>query len=273
MTARHPAVAGQFYPGNEMQVRAEIEAAFLSPLGPGEVPEVVGDGRRSIVGAMVPHAGWMYSGPVAAHVYAALARDGLPETFIIIGPNHHGAGAPVATTTQDFITPLGTATIDRDIVGKLGGLIEDDPMPHRHEHSIEVQLPFLQYLAGDIKFVPIVMAAQDHETALEVAEELRKAIKGKDVVIIASSDFSHYVPAKAAYERDRLVIDQVLAMNPLGVYDTVMRKRVSMCGYGPVMTMMLASEGTNAELLKYATSGDVLPMQDVVGYAGIVMRR
>lgn len=273
MTARHPAVAGQFYPGTERQARTEIERAFRSPLGPGEVPEVATDGERSIVGAVVPHAGWVYSGPVAAHVYAALARDGLPETFVIIGPSHHGIGAPVAMTTEDFVTPLGTATVDRDIADKLGRLVVDDPAPHRHEHSIEVQVPFLQYLAGEASIVPITMAAQDHETAAEVAEELRKAIGSKDVVILASSDFSHYIPPEAARQQDHAVIEQVLAMNAPAVYDTVVRRDVSMCGYGPVMAMMLACGGERAELLKYANSGDVSPMREVVGYAGIVVRR
>jgi hypothetical protein len=273
MTVRHPVVAGQFYPNSEMQTRAEIEGAFLSPLGPGEVPEVVKKGERSIVGAVVPHAGWMYSGPVAAHVYAALARDGFPETFIIIGPNHQGAGAPVATTTQDFATPLGSATVDQDIVRRLGRLVVDDPMAHRFEHSIEVQIPFLQYLGGDIRFVPISMSAQDPQTAAETASEISDAIDGKDVVILASSDMSHYVPREVAKEKDAAVIDRVLAMDAAGVYDEVARRSVSMCGYGPVMTMMMACGGTRAELLKYASSGDVSPMREVVGYAGIVVRR
>lgn len=273
MTVRRPAVAGQFYPNSEMQVRAEVESAFRSPLGPGDVPEVARNGKRSIVGAVVPHAGWMYSGPVAAHVYAALARDGFPETFIIIGPNHHGAGAPVATTTQDFMTPLGTAAVDQDIVRKLGRLIVDDPAVHRFEHSIEVQIPFLQYLGGDIKFVPISMSAQDPQTAAEVAGEISHAIAGKDVVILASSDMSHYVPRNVAKEKDLAVIDRVLAMDAVGAYDEVVRRNVSMCGYGPVMTMMMACGGTSAELLKYASSGDVAPMEEVVGYAGIVVRR
>jgi AmmeMemoRadiSam system protein B len=273
MTVRHPAVAGQFYPSTEMQVRAEIEAAFRSPLGPGEVPQISKDGKRSIVGAVVPHAGWMYSGPVAAHVYAALARDGFPETFIIIGPNHHGAGAPVATTTMDFTTPLGAATIDQEVVGRLGHIVVDDPTPHRFEHSIEVQIPFLQYLSEEVRFVPISMSAQDPQTAAETAAEIRDAVAGKDVVILASSDMSHYVPAEVARRKDMAVIDKVLALDAPAVYDEVSRLSVSMCGYGPVMTMIMACGGSSAELLKYVSSGDVAPMREVVGYAGIVVRR
>lgn len=273
MTVRHPAVAGQFYPNSEMQVRAEVEAAFRSPLGPGEIPQVAREGERSIVGAMVPHAGWMYSGAVAAHVYAALARDGLPETFIIMGPNHHGAGAPVATTTMDFTTPLGVVAIDQEIAGRLGRIVVDDPTPHRFEHSIEVQLPFLQYLSEEVNIVPISMAAQDPQTAAEVAAEIRNAVGDKDVVILASSDMSHYVPAEVARKNDMAVIDKVLALDALGIYDEVSRLNVSMCGYGPVMTMIMACGGSSAELLKYASSGDVAPMREVVGYAGVVVRR
>jgi AmmeMemoRadiSam system protein B len=124
---RHPAVAGQFYSSKEATLRQEIERAFRSPIGPGEPPTPqVGPGR--IVGAVCPHAGYMFSGPVAAHVYGAIAREGLPDTFVIIGPNHHGIGAGVALTTEDFGTPLGVAKVDRDIAAKLRGLVDDDPM-------------------------------------------------------------------------------------------------------------------------------------------------
>jgi len=273
MSLRRPAVAGQFYPGNELQARAELEKAFLSPLGPGELPNVASKGERSIVGAVVPHAGWMYSGAVAAHVYSALARDGLPEAFIVLGPNHHGAGAPVAMSTQDFTTPLGTATIDEDLAAKLGKLVADDASSHRSEHSIEVQLPFLQYLGGDIKFVPISMTAQNPQAAAELARDMKGAIAGRDVVVLASTDMSHYVPPEVARKQDAEVIEQILAMNALGVYEAVVRRNVTMCGYGPVMAMMLACGGGKAELLKYATSGDVSPMNEVVGYAGIVVRK
>lgn len=270
---RSPAVAGQFYPYGPDQVREEIERLFLSGLGPGEVPELNEGGARTIAGAVVPHAGYTYSGPVAAHVYAALAKDGFPETFVVIGPNHSGFGSPVAMTTENFRTPLGTVNIDTEITERLGRLVVDDPTPHRYEHSIEVQLPFIQYFKEDVKFVPISMAAQDYETAAEVANELKNACQGRDVVILASTDFSHYVPASVAQKQDHAVIDRILSMDAPGVYDTVVRKDVSMCGYGPVMTMMLASGGSRAELLKYATSGDVVPMSDVVGYAAITVRK
>jgi AmmeMemoRadiSam system protein B len=264
-------VAGKFYPGTGKQVRQELERLFDSYVGgaPGLNP----NGPRDIVGLVVPHAGYTYSGPVAAHAYAALARDGFPETFVILGPNHNAFGSPVAMTDEDFETLLGRVAIDQEIVDRLGRLVADDPLAHRYEHSIEVQLPFIQFFSDKAKFVPVAMAAQDYETAKEVAEELAKACEGKDVVFIASTDFSHYVPAAEAKKQDQAVIDRILAMDAEGVYDTVIRKDVSMCGYGPVMVAMLASGGGHAKLLNYATSGDVVPMTEVVGYAAIAITR
>ena len=264
-------MAGKFYPRSEKQVRQEIERLFDSYLG--GAPELNSNGPREIVGMVVPHAGYTYSGPVAAHAYAALAKDGFPETFVVLGPNHNAFGSPVAMTDEDFETPLGAVEIDQDVAGGLGHLVADDPLAHRYEHSIEVQLPFIQFFNPQAKFVPVAMAAQDFETAKEVADELVRACEGKDVVFIASTDFSHYVPAAEAKKQDTAVIEKILAMDAPGVYDTVVRKDVSMCGYGPVMTAMLASQGRRAELLNYATSGDVVPMSEVVGYAAIAIRR
>jgi MEMO1 family protein len=269
---RYPAVAGQFYAGKEASLRREVEACFNSPIGPGHLPKLE-PGPRNIVGAVVPHAGLVYSGPVAAHVYDAIAKDGFPETFVIIGPNHNGIGAGVATTAEDFETPFGLVSIDQDIVSKLKGVIYNDPVSHRFEHSIEVQLPFLQYIKRGIKIVPISMGFQDYETAVETAKAIRKATAGHDVVIIASSDFSHYIPPEKARQLDTKVIERILAMDPKGMYGAVTSNDVTMCGYGPVMTMLLACEGKEAKLLKYANSGDVRPMDTVVGYAGMIVTR
>lgn len=268
---RSPAVAGKFYPRTDKQVNEEIGHLFDTSLGAR--PTLNREGMRNIVGLVVPHAGYVYSGPVAAFAYDALARDGFPETFVVIGPNHHALGAPVAMTTDDFETPLGRVRVDQEIVKHLGRSIVDDPIAHRYEHSIEVQLPFIQYFNEEVKFVPITMAAQDFETAKKVADELRRAIDGKDVVVIASTDFSHYVPASEAKRQDDAVIQRILSLDAEGVYNTVVRRSVSMCGYGPVMVMLLATEGKNAVLLRYATSGDITPMNEVVGYAAIKVTR
>jgi hypothetical protein len=269
---RYPAVAGSFYSAKESALRQQIEDSFTSKIGPGSIP-VLGKGRGSIVGAVVPHAGYVYSGPVAAHVYGQIAKEGFPETFVIIGPNHHGTGSGVAMTTEDFITPLGTCQVDRELAKKLSGWVDDDPRAHVREHSVEVQIPFLQYFSKQVKFLPITMLFQDFETAKELGVRLRKACQGKDFIVIASSDFSHYVPPSIAQKQDRAVIDKILALDAAGVETTVMTRNVSMCGYGPVMAMLEAVQGGSAELLRYATSGDLRPMPEVVGYAGIVVRK
>jgi AmmeMemoRadiSam system protein B len=268
---RHPAVAGQFYASKEAALRLEIEKAFSSPIGPGAVPTPK-PGRGDIVGAVCPHAGYVFSGPVAAHVYGAIARSGIPDTFVIIGPNHHGIGAGVAMTTEDFSTPLGVAQVDRDLASRLRGLVDDDPTAHLHEHSVEVQVPFIQYFAPKAKILPITMLFQDYETAKELGDALRKAVAGRSVIVIASSDFSHYVPPEVAKQKEGAVIEKILKLDAKAVEGEVMRHDVSMCGYGPVMAMLTAVHGKSAELLRYANSGDVHPMAEVVGYAGIVVR-
>ncbi len=270
---RYPAVAGQFYPADERQLEILIRELFLHPLGPENVPTLTPDGTRRIKGGVVPHAGYIFSGPVAAHFYGALARDGFPETFIILGPNHYGVGSGVAVATEDFKTPLGVARIDKDLAKSIArDVIDLDNYAHRYEHSIEVQLPFLQFFKRNIKFVPISMLLQEYEVAVEVGKIIREAIDGRDVVVIASSDFSHYVPKKIAYANDALAIERIVEGDIKGLYKVLREKNITMCGYGPVAAMLEAVRG-KATLLKYATSGDVQPMHEVVGYAAIKVER
>ncbi len=266
---RYPAVAGQFYPADEKELDVLIRELYLHPLGPGEIPALVQDGPRKIKGGVVPHAGYVFSGPVAAHFYHELAHDGFPESFIIIGPNHYGVGSPIALTMEDFATPYGVARIDRELAKELAKeLVDVDSTAHRYEHSIEVQLPFLQFLKREIKFVPITMLSQEYEVAVELGKVIREVTEGRDVVIIASSDFSHYVPRNSAYSRDSMAIEKIIAGDIRGLYDVIYRYNITMCGYGPVAAMLTATRG-RGKLLKYATSGDVQPMSDVVGYAAI----
>ncbi len=269
---RSPAVAGQFYAGERRALLAEIEACYAGTLGPGRLPEERGE-ARSLAALVVPHAGYMYSGPVAAHAYLALAHDGLPETFVILGPNHTGYGMPLAVGTDDFETPLGVARVDRDLAAALveGGL-DDDMEAHRHEHSIEVQIPFLQHLTSEVKFVPVCMGIQDYEAAAEVGALLASALEGRDALLLASTDFSHYVPKEVATAKDRLAIADIVAGDPRGLFETVRKEHVTMCGYGPVMAALVALGGPKGELLRYGTSGDVERMRDVVGYAAIALR-
>ncbi len=269
---RRAAVAGQFYPGTKEELRKKIEQCFKHELGPGSLPGKEGSARE-IKGLVAPHAGYTYSGPVAAHAYKALYQDGMPDTFIVIGPNHHGMGASIALGSEAFETPLGTVEIHTDTVEKLkNGDVRIDNNAHVYEHSIEVQLPFLQYLYGDVRVVPICLTKQDYETAVKLGKLLKEVIADTDAVIIASTDFSHYVLKGVAEERDRMAIDKIIANDPESFYRTVMKEHISMCGYGPVVAAMVATGFTSARLLKYATSGDVMPMRDVVGYASMVLR-
>lgn len=266
---RDPAVAGQFYPGTEQGLRSKIEDCFEHDIGPGSIPKEEGDSRE-ISGLVVPHAGYVYSGPVAAHSYKALYKDGMPDTFVIVGPNHHGFGSNVALEKQDFKTPLGTVEVDTEMVDKL----VNDPMQinsaaHKSEHSIEVQLPFLQYFKSDFKIIPISFIEQDFKTAKEVGRQLNELTKDRDICIIASTDFSHYVLEERAHRKDKMAIDKILENDPEGLYKTVEKERISMCGYGPVIAMMIGSNGEKGELLKYATSGDVMDMKEVVGYGAL----
>jgi len=265
---RYPAVAGQFYPSNEKELDILIRELYMHPLGPGEVSNLVQDGIRRIKGGVVPHAGYVFSGPVAAHFYHSLAKDGFPESFIIIGPNHYGIGSPVALTLEDFITPYGVARVDKELAKELVDMVDIDSSAHKYEHSIEVQLPFLQFLKREIKFVPITMLSQEYEIAVELGKVIREAIDGRDVVVVASSDFSHYVPKDVAYKNDSRAIEKILKRDIKGLYEVIYQYNITMCGYGPVAAMLTATKG-RGKLLRYATSGDVQDMNEVVGYAAI----
>jgi len=271
---RHPAVAGQFYSDDEPGLRDEVKRCFTGPLGPGKIPKVKEKGVRKIVGGMAPHAGYTFSGAVAAHLYSRIAEDGVPATFVIIGPNHTGHGSGIAVTMDDFQTPLGVARVDREVAKAVHrDLVDEDATAHIYEHSIEVQLPFIQSLTDDFRFVPICMGFQDYDSARSVGETVRDALKGKDAVVIASTDLSHYVTQATARAKDGLALDAILTMDPKRLFDVVRDENISMCGYGPVMAAMTACGGAKAEVLKYATSGDVRPMRDVVGYASVAFSK
>lgn len=270
---RRPSVAGMFYADDEKLLRKQIEDCYLGPLGPGSLPKLAQGGRK-VMGGVAPHAGYVYSGMVAAHLYARIAQDGMPKTFVVLGPNHTGRGSGVAVTTEDFQTPLGIVKIDRELAKAIRrDLVDEDAEAHRGEHSIEVQLPFIQHISPDFSFVPICMGFQDYDTAASVGKTVRNAIKGKDVVVIASTDLSHYVSKETARIKEGKALEAIKAMDPRRLYDVVRDEGITMCGYGPVMVTMLACVGGKATVLKYASSGDVQPMRDVVGYASVVIEK
>ncbi len=278
---RPPAVAGQFYAGSESALEEQIERCYTHELGPGRVPKVQ-SGPRKLLGLVSPHAGYQYSGPVAAHGFSRLAADGRPDSFVLIGPNHHGVGSGVSIMTSgDWSTPIGKVKIDQSLADAINGasdIIDVDEVAHAHEHSIEVQLPFLQHLFGDkFKFVPICMMMQDEETSEEVGRAIADGAKEKDVVIIASTDFTHYEPQESAVRKNGKAVDKIVKLDWRGLLRTVSDENITMCGHGPVAAMLCAAEGLGAKkasLLKYATSGDTAgPMSQVVGYGSIEVIR
>jgi len=277
MGTRRPAVSGMFYAGTARELEKQIEWCYKHELGPGTVPRVNSKGMRQIVAIVAPHAGYYYSGPVAAHAYKELAEDGVVDTTVIIGPNHTGYGSPVSLWVGDsWSTPLGEVEIDRVLAEQLlGGVIMADQAAHIHEHSIEVQLPWLQHLYKKVKIVPITMMAQDLETARAVGSAVGRA-QG-NFVIIASTDFTHYEPHSIAMEKDSSVIEAIVALDEKELYKRCESLNCTMCGYGPVASAIVAAKekkAQNAKLLKYATSGETSgDFSRVVGYGAIVVRR
>ena len=288
---RRPAVAGQFYDGNEESLRESIEKCFLDDRGPKILPKV-NSGEKDIKGIIVPHAGLTYSGAIAAHSYNFLAQNGFADTFIILGPNHTGMGSGVSVITEgEWLTPFGTTKINEILSKQIRrDIIDMDENAHKYEHSIEIQLPFLQFIVGsrNFDFVPISMSMQDVKTAKEVGYIISNVIKDSDekVVIIASTDFTHAgfnyasMPPKGmdvyeyAEKQDKLAIDKILNLDPEGLIQTVEQKSITMCGYGPVAAMLYATKnlGANkAELLKYGTSCEVQPGKSCVGYGAIAI--
>jgi len=279
---RKPTVAGSFYDGDTKSLNIQIENCFLHKLGPGKLPSTIIKGERKIVGLISPHAGYMYSGPVAANGFYKIALGGKPDTIIILGPNHRGFGEDVSIMVEGkWKTPLGELEIDTDIAEKIlknSKIIRNDPKAHQYEHSIEVQLPFVQYIFGkNIKFVPICMTRQDINTDIEIAESICSSVTGKNILIIASSDFTHYEPQEYAENADKQAINAILNFDPKRLYDMIYQQNLSMCGPGPITVMLNICEILGAkkvELLKYATSGDITGMYDqVVGYASLIVSK
>ncbi len=277
MKIRKPAVSGMFYASTARELEEQIEWCYKHELGPGAIPKVNSKGLREIVAIVAPHAGYHYSGPVAAHAYKELAEDGIFNTAVILSPNHTGYGYPVSLWVEGgWDTPLGEVEINKQLAQKLlGEVIRADETAHIHEHSIEVQLPWLQYLYKKVKIVPITMLAQDIETARTVGKAISQA--GDNLIIIASTDFTHYEPHPVAMETDNTIIEAIVALDEEELYTRCESLNCTMCGYGPVASAIVAAKGMNAKranLLKYATSGDTSgDFSRVVGYGSIVIKR
>jgi AmmeMemoRadiSam system protein B len=266
---RPPAVAGRFYPNDPARLNQELDL-FLATASHEQ--------KIRAQACLVPHAGYKYSGHVAGAVYA---RMEIPARIILIGPRHFPRGASFAILSDGaWQTPLGLAPIDRLLAEKIMRvcpLLREDCVAHDSEHSLEVQLPFLQQIAPSFAFVPIVIGsiqyveleALGHAIADVIASEI------EPILLIASSDMNHYESDTVTRVKDRKAIDRVLALDPRGLFDTVRDEEISMCGYGAAVAMLTAvrrTGATHAELLRYATSGEINgDLQEVVGYAGIVI--
>jgi len=266
---RPPAVAGRFYPSDPRELSREVD-------------EFCGGARDKTraIACMVPHAGYMYSGHVAGAVYGALD---VPAKCILLGPRHYPHGQPLAILTEGgFETPLGSAQIDEPMAAELARacpLLREDSVAHAREHSLEVQLPFLQRIDGkNLRFVPVVLATDRYGAMEELGRAVAQVVRAhkEPVLVIASTDMNHYESDEITRIKDRRAIERVLALDPQGLYETVRREGITMCGYAATVVMLIAARELGAQearLIRYATSGDVSgDREQVVGYAGVVIR-
>lgn len=280
-TIRQPAVAGLFYPDGASSLSRQIEQAFLSPLGPGELPRVDPSGPRRLVGIISPHAGYTYSAQGAAWAFAEVARDGRPGAAVLLGVNHRGIGAPLALSpATGWQTPLGVcpvATGSGQRLRELDPAMTPDAVAHAQEHSLEVQVPFLQYLFGEVPILPVLIGDASQADVLQLGQALAELAKEQDLLIVASTDFSHYVDQQTAERLDHLALEAITAIDPVALIEVVRRQGISMCGVLPVAAMLAAAQAQDVEsatILHYHTSGDVTEDRDaVVGYAAAAVYR
>ncbi len=265
---RPPAVAGRFYPADPVELTAQIrrftEQAYPLP-------------KKKVKACLVPHAGYMYSGHVAGAVYAAVE---LPQRVLILGVRHFPRGQPVAILSSGaWRTPLGDAPVDAAIAGRLRAacpLLREDSVAHSTEHSLEVQIPFLQVLAAGFTFVPVALGTLRFEDLVAIGEAVAQMLENEkeEILLLTSSDMNHYESDAVTRRKDHHAIDRLLALDARGLYDTCLQEEISMCGLGPAVSMLTALRrlgAHHAELVHYATSGDVTgDRSEVVGYAGMI---
>lgn len=264
---RSPAVANRFYPGNPRELEGLVRRLL-----PTDAQE-----PKKAIGVVSPHAGYVYSGAMAGRTIGAVA---VPRTVIILGPNHHGRGAAAAVSTSTWEMPAGEVPCATDIAEKLissSPLFSEDEAAHQFEHSLEVQVPFLQALQPELRIVAIALSSLKYDDCVEIGTSLAEVIEQADeeILIVASTDMSHYESRANASAKDQQALDKVRGLDPQGLYRTVIQERISMCGFIPVTVMLHASltlGATKAELVGYTDSGAVSGDTDqVVGYAGVVV--
>lgn len=266
---REPAVAGQFYPGNKQELESQLQKFCRSNESP----------FQHVSGIISPHAGYIYSGGIAGRLFSRLE---IPDRVILLGPNHHGAGHPGAVySSGSWRTPLGEIRVDTELADRILAACPHfaaDDVAHRQEHSLEVQVPFIQYCNPEATFVPICIGHLPLENLIASGESLADVIaaSGAPVLIIASSDMTHFESADAARKKDFLALEHVENIDPEGLYATVRDHRISMCGVLPSVVMLAAVRKLGAqkgELVEYGHSGDITgDDRDVVGYAAAVVQ-
>ena len=274
---RTPVVDGIFYPSKPVELKRLIEQSFRDQnFGPGKMPP--SESKRRIYGIVSPHAGYVYSGAVAANgFYEASSMDF--NNVVMIGPNHYGIGTGVAMMHDGvWETPLGQIEINQYLaseISKHSAIFDFDDFAHSRDHCLEVQVPFLQYIKkNEFKIVPIVLILQDIKTAIDIGKSIAHTIANTKTLLIASSDFTHYETNSEAYRKDCELIKAILSLDISEFYGVLERLVVSACGYGAIASIMKAVKdlgATKGELLKYATSGNITgDMNAVVGYSSII---
>jgi len=275
-------VAGSFYEGEPKALRRQLEQCFVGPGGPGQIPQAATGRAEKTVALVSPHAGYVYSGACAAHGYAAAAKLGSFECVVVVGPNHSGVGPAVGVYPGDgFATPLGVVEAAKEVGRVLAAACSEaelDEWTHSREHSLEVQLPFLQFLWGE-QVPPLAAAAmtdQSIATATSLGNAIAEAIGERKALLIASTDLSHFHRQEQAERLDKSCLQPVLRMDPGGLVRLVEGRGISMCGYGPVAAVLTAAKALGlqqAELLQYTNSGEVTgDRYRVVGYASVIVR-
>ncbi len=280
MTKRAPAVAGMFYPNNPEELKGLVDQSFRNQrFGPGKAPP--SGSKRRIYGIVSPHAGYVYSGAVAANGFYEVSSMDF-KNVVMIGPNHYGIGSWVAAMKDgEWQTPLGQVSVNSELAKEIASrssILDFDDFAHSRDHCLEVQLPFLQSIRQDFRIVPIVLISQRSDTAYDLGNAISETIVERgdidNTLLMASSDFTHYEPNSDAHRKDGELIKAILTLDVNKFYAVLERLDVSACGYGAIATIMVAAKNmgaTRGELLKYATSGDVTgDTGAVVGYSSIV---
>lgn len=278
---RRSTLAGTWYAESKESLTRQLESLFLGPLGPGQIPRL-GEYRDDLVGLISPHAGYVYSGQASARAYFEVAARGPKDVVVLLGPNHSGTGSGIAASPSErWETPLGEVEVDLDLakeIAKRSGSMDFDETAHRSEHSLEIQLPFLQYIfkGRPFKIVPISIWMYDLNLANELGSSIASSLSGLRSLVIASTDMSHYVPADVAAERDKRTLESICAMDESETW-RVATQLESLCGLGPVLTCIIASKKLGADkgrVITYYHSGDVTKDHSaVVGYSAVAFEK